>query len=126
LTLACLQTPASIGNPLHYFTGVPGLYPGTTASAPLVLPPGTLSGIFPSGTTLDLVQAMFDGIGNLLGLSNVVPRESLIVENGSPRDPLEAPRTAPPPRRSIFRCPDFSEPDQSTHPSATADERESP
>ncbi len=72
LTLACLQTPASVGNPLHYFTGVPGLYPGTTASAPLALPPGTLSGIFPSGTTLDLVQAMFDGVGNLLGLSNVV------------------------------------------------------
>jgi hypothetical protein len=38
----------------------------------LALPPGTLSGIFPSGTTLDLVQAAFDGVGNLLGLSNVV------------------------------------------------------
>ncbi len=72
LTLACLQTPMGPGNPLHYQTGFAGLYPGTSTPAPLILPSGTLTPFFPTGTVLDLVQAHFDTNGNLIGMSNVV------------------------------------------------------
>jgi hypothetical protein len=39
ITLAVVNTPASVGNPLHFIPGFAGVYP----DAPFTLPAGTLS-----------------------------------------------------------------------------------
>jgi hypothetical protein len=65
LTFPILFIPAAPGNPIHFQTGFPGLYP----DAPLVVGPGALS-IF-AGQTFDFVVAVFDSSLNYVGRSNV-------------------------------------------------------
>ncbi len=64
LTWTILSVPASPGNPLHFQLGFPGLFPGTAAPSPLILPGGSLNAIFPTGLTLDFVMVYLDGVGN--------------------------------------------------------------
>jgi hypothetical protein len=49
VTFDCINSPASPGNPLHFLTGYPGLWP----DVPILIPPGALSGL--AGQVWDLV-----------------------------------------------------------------------
>jgi hypothetical protein len=62
-----IEIPVAPGNPLHFLTGYPGLFP----DAPLNVAPGTLS--FLSGQTWDFVALLTDASGfGYVGRSNVV------------------------------------------------------
>ncbi len=66
LTFSIFSTPAAPGNPLHWISGFPGLFP----DSPLVLPAGTLSSL--AGQTWRFVDISF-GLGfTYLGRTNVV------------------------------------------------------
>jgi len=66
LTWISLGFPAQPGNPFHFQTGVPGLFP----DSPFVAPPGTLSGL--AGVTTDLAAVVLAPGFAYLGRSNVV------------------------------------------------------
>ncbi|HYC78714.1 MAG TPA: hypothetical protein VEI02_13900 [Planctomycetota bacterium] len=65
-TWSIITVPAGPGNPLHWLTGFPGLFPDT----PFILPAGTLS--FLGGTSWRFVGAAFGPGLQYLSRSNVV------------------------------------------------------
>lgn len=66
LTWQIFFIPIGAGNPLHFITGISGLYPG----APFIAPPGSLLGF--AGTTLDFSVLLLGPGFSYVGRSNVV------------------------------------------------------